>query len=109
MIPLHWILDAVFIKRDNDYEIIIPTNQLQLRSPPLTSTNNEPSYSVSSILRNIMAYVIETELGGLFWNGQETIISRIILEELGYPQPPIPIKTHNYMTADIIDKTLRER
>ena len=56
-----------------------------------------------------MAYVIETELGGVFWNGQDTIISRTILEELGYPQPPITIKTHNYTTADIIDKTLRER
>eukprot|EP00956_Cyclotella_meneghiniana_P014503 scaffold21710_cov36-Cyclotella_meneghiniana.AAC.1 len=42
------------------------------------------------ILKFVVASAAEAELGGLFLNCKEGKIQRLILEELGHPQPPTP-------------------
>ena len=40
-----------------------------------------------------MASAVEAELSGLFHNAQEALSMRMVLEDLGHPQPTTPIKT----------------
>ena len=49
----------------------------------------------------------EAELGALFLNGQEAKIIRLILEEMGHPQPPTPIHVDNTTTAGIVYNTIK--
>ena len=48
-------------------------------------------------------------MGALFVNGQEVMILRTILEEMGHPQPPTPIRTDNSTAAGITNNTIRQR
>ena len=47
-------------------------------------------FVVCGILKCVSASVAEAELGALFINDKETKIIRLILEEMGHPQPPTP-------------------
>ena len=47
-------------------------------------TLNGIVYVVCKILRNIMAYAAQAELGALFLNCQEAVLIRITLEEMGH-------------------------
>ena len=60
-------------------------------------------------MKNVMASAAEAEMGGLFVNGQEAVILRTTLGELGHPQPPTPIKTDNSTAAGIVNKSIRQR
>ena len=46
-------------------------------------------------MKNVMASAAEAEMGALFVNGQEVMVLRNILAEMGHPQPPTPIRTDN--------------
>ena len=46
-------------------------------------------------MRHVVASDTEAEIRGLFHNSQTSIPIRVILEALGHPQPPTPIKTDN--------------
>ena len=46
-------------------------------------------------LRHVVASAAEAEVGGIFHNAQMSIPIRVMLEGLGHPQPPTPIKTDN--------------
>ena len=52
-------------------------------------------FVVCVILKFVSASAAEAELGGLFINGKETKIIRLILEEMGHPQPPTPVYYDN--------------
>jgi hypothetical protein len=61
---------------------------------------NGAIHIVCKILKAIMAAASEAEIGALFFNGQEAVYIRQILEALRRPQPgPTPITTDN-STAD---------
>ena len=51
----------------------------------------------------------EAEVGGLFHNGQTSVPLRIKLRELGFPQPPTPIKTDNSAAEFIVTATVRQK
>jgi hypothetical protein len=51
----------------------------------------------------------EAELGALFLNAQETKIMRLILIELGHPQPPTPIHIDNTTTVGIVNNTVKRQ
>ena len=59
-------------------------------------------------MKNVMASAAEAEMGALFVNGQEAIILRTTLEELGHIQPPTPIKTDNSTASGIASKSIRQ-
>ena len=52
---------------------------------------NRNIHITCAILKLVAASTAEAELGALFLNGQEAKIVCLILEEIGHPQPPIPI------------------
>ncbi len=60
-----------------------------------------------TILKLIAASAAEAELGALFLNAQEAKIMRLVLTELGHPQPPTPIHIDNTTTVGIINSTVK--
>ena len=73
-----------------------------LGTPRKLPTNPIPNGSIlieCKTLRHVVASAAEAEVGGLFHNAQMAIPIRNMLEQLGHPQPPTPIKTDN-STAD---------
>ena len=61
------------------------------------------------ILKLVAASAAEAELGALFLNAQEAKVIRIILEELGHPQPPTPIHIDNTTTVGIVNNTIKRQ
>ena len=63
----------------------------------------------SAILKLVAASAAEAELGALFLNAQEATIIRLILHELGHPQPPTPIHIDNTTTVCIVNNTIKRQ
>ena len=57
--------------------------------------NNGAILNVAQIIKNVMSSAAEAELGGLFICAREAVYIRLILKEMGHPQPPTPIQTDN--------------
>jgi hypothetical protein len=62
-----------------------------------------------TILKLVVAAVAEAELGALFLNAQEAKVIRLVLEELGHPQPPTPIHIDNTTTVGIVNNTIKQQ
>ena len=62
-----------------------------------------------TILKLVAASAAEAELGALFLNAQEAKVIRIVLEELGHPQPPTPIHVDNTTTVGIVNNTIKRQ
>jgi hypothetical protein len=56
-----------------------------------------------------MASAAEVELGTLFLNAQEAKVIRLVLEELGHPQPPTPIHIDNTTNDGIVNNTIKQQ
>ena len=57
-------------------------------------------------LRHVVASAAEAETAGVFHNAQTAVPLRIILQALGHPQPPTPIKTDNSTTNGFIHNNI---
>ena len=53
-----------------------------------------------------MASAAEAEIGGLFMNGQETVIFQHTLAELGHQQPLTPINTDKSTASGISNNSI---
>ena len=60
-------------------------------------------------LRSVVASAAEAETGGLFHNGQTKIHIRRLLQALGHPQPPTPLKTDNSTANAFVNKSLQQK
>jgi hypothetical protein len=60
-----------------------------------------------AILKLVAASAAEAELGSLFLNTREAKIIRLILHELGHPQPPTPIHVDNTTAVGIVNSTIK--
>ena len=58
-----------------------------------------------TILKLVAAAVAEAEFGALFLNAQEAKVIRLVLKELGHPQPPTPIHIDNTTTVGNVNNT----
>ena len=78
-----------------------------------TPVNNEPIklngaiHIQCTILKLVAALAAEAELGALFLNAQEAKVIRLILMELGHPQPKIPINIDNTTAVGIVNNTIK--
>jgi hypothetical protein len=61
------------------------------------------------IMREVLSSATEAELASLFHNGKEACPIRIILEELGHPQPPTPLQTDNSTASGISNDTVKQK
>ena len=59
-----------------------------------------------TILKLVAASADEAELGALFINTQGARIIRLMLHELGHPQPPTPIHINNTTAVIIVNSTI---
>jgi hypothetical protein len=66
-------------------------------------------YVSCTILKLVAASAAEAELGALFLNAQEAKVFRLILTELGHPQPPTPIHIDNTTTVGIVNNTIKRQ
>ncbi len=62
-----------------------------------------------TILKLVAASAAEAKLGALFLNAQEAKVLRLVLEELGHPQPPTPIHINNTTTIGIVNNTIKRQ
>ncbi len=62
-----------------------------------------------TILKFVAASAAEAKLGTLFLNAQEAKVLWLVLEELGYPQPPTPIYINNTTTIGIVNITIKRQ
>lgn len=63
----------------------------------------------SGILKLVGASAAKVELGALFVNAKEAKIIRLILEELGHPQPPTPIHINILTTVGIVNNMIKRQ
>ena len=70
---------------------------------------NGAFHTLCSILRFVVASAAEAELGALFLNCQEGMIFRLTLEDLGHPQPKIPVHCDNATAVGIANNTIKRQ
>ena len=70
---------------------------------------NGTIHIISTILKIVAASAAEAELGALFVNAKEGCVIRLILHELGHPQPPTPIHFDNSTAAGIANNTVKRQ
>jgi hypothetical protein len=80
-----------------------------------TPVNNEPIrlngaiHVQCTILKLVAASAAEAELGALFLNTQEAKVIRLILTEMGHPQPKIPIHIDNTTAVGNVNNTIKRQ
>ena len=62
-----------------------------------------------AILKLVAASGAEAELGALFLNEQEARILRLILYEMGYPQPQTPVHVDSTTCVGIVNNTIKRQ
>jgi hypothetical protein len=68
---------------------------------------NGAIYITCAILKLVAASAAEAGLGALFLSVQEAKVLRLILVELGHPQPPTPKHIDNTATLGIVNNTIK--
>ena len=69
-----------------------------LGQPDTFMTQQQPNGTIlieCKTLRHVVASAAEVEVGGIFHNAQITLPIQYMLQQLGHPQGPTPIKTDN--------------
>ena len=79
------------------------------KAPNLPTPANGPIHTECRILKHVVASAAKAEVGGLFQNRQTAVPLRITLNELGFTQPPTPIKTDNSAAEGIVTTTVRKK
>ena len=70
---------------------------------------NAPVIVECKTLQHVVASAAEAQTGGLFHNARTTLPIREMLQTLGHPQPPTPIKTDNSTANDFVLKNLKQK
>ena len=66
-------------------------------------------YTLSTILKFVVASAAEAELGALFHNAKEAKVLRLALQELVHPQPPTPIHCDNKTAVGIANNSIKKQ
>ena len=80
---------------------------------PNNPANSEPTLNgivsaVCKILRSIIAYSVEAELGAFFFNCEEAVPIQIKLEEMGHTQSTTPVQVDNSTALWIATGTIKQ-
>jgi hypothetical protein len=70
---------------------------------------NGALHTLSTIMKMVLGSAAEAKLAALYFNCQEGCHLRIMLEELGHPQPPTGVQTDNSTAQGICNKTVKQR
>jgi hypothetical protein len=70
---------------------------------------NGAFFTLCLILCFIITFATEAKLGALFLNCKQATIFCLTLEEMGHPQPPIPINCNNSTAVGIANNTVKRQ
>jgi hypothetical protein len=65
--------------------------------------------NVASVIKNVVASAVESEVGECFQNAQSGAPLRVTLTELGHIQPPTPLWTDNSTAFGILNETIKQK
>ena len=71
--------------------------------------NNGAVLNLSTIIDAVMSSAAEAELGALYINAREAVPLRILLEEMGHPQPKTPIQMDNSTALGVVTNTVQPK
>ena len=71
--------------------------------------NNGAVHNTSSIIKAVMSSAAEAELGALYINAREAVPMRLLLEEMGHPQPKTSIQTDNTTALGVVSNTVQPK
>ena len=71
--------------------------------------NNGAILNIAHIIKHVMSSATEAELAALYIMAREAVYIRIILEELGHPQPPTPLQTDNSMADGVVNGKIQPK
>jgi hypothetical protein len=71
--------------------------------------NNGTIHKVAKKIKAVMSSAAESELGSLYINARKGVEERIILEEMGHPQPATPVQTDNSTAEGIINSRVQPK
>ena len=57
----------------------------------------------------VMSSAMESEVGAIFLAAKEAVPVRIVLEEMGHPQPPTPIQVDNSTAVGFCNDSIKDR
>ena len=64
---------------------------------------------MAEIIKTVISSAAEAKLGALYINAHEAIEIHQILQEMGHPQPPIPMQTDNLIAEGIINSRVQPK
>ena len=109
---LHADTDAAYLVQPNARSRYAGFFYLSDKPPSVGTPNPRPNGAILVIcrtLRGVLASAAETETGGVFHNAQTAIIIRRVLEALGHPQPPTPLRTDNSVANSFVHANIKQR
>jgi len=72
-------------------------------------SNNGSLLNMAHIIKHVMSSATEAELAVLYIMTREAVYIRIILEEMGHPQPPTPLQTDNSMADEVTNGKITQK
>ena len=70
---------------------------------------NAPIHIEASILRNVISSASESEIAAVHVNARFGITKRVVLMELGHPQPRAPLEIDNTTAHSVLTRTLIQK
>jgi hypothetical protein len=120
-------LDAIIRYCDSDMILNVHSDALYLSAPQACSCAggyfflgsipqdgnpiklNGAIHITCTILKLVAASAAVADLGAIFLIAQEAKVFRLVLAELGHPQPPTPIHIDNTTTVGIVNITIKRQ
>ena len=72
-------------------------------------SNNGAVHNTSSIIKAVMSSAAEVELGALYINAREAVPMRLLLQEMGQPQPKTSMQTDNTTALGVVTNTVQPK
>ena len=71
--------------------------------------NNDAVHNTSSVIKAVMSSAADAELGALYINTREAVPMRLLLQEMGHPQPKTSIQTDNTTALGVVTNTVQPK
>ena len=71
--------------------------------------NNGAILTIAQLIKNVMSSASEAELAALYIVAKECVYIRMVLEEMGHPQPATRIQTDNSTADGVVNSTIQPK
>ena len=69
--------------------------------------NSGAVLNLAQIIKAVISSAAESELGALYINSREAVPQRILLQEMGHPQPKTPMQTDNTTALGVVHNNIQ--